>query len=359
MSNRLRLAACAPALLAAVYANSQTPQPQYSDTPSFVVAGVTDAAQPGVHGSDAVVRSAEALAKATSSLSSKLASGDYARVRAEARDLLTKWDKPELHHMLAEADEKLGDPLEAVHEYQRAAELDPSEANLFDWGSELLGHRAFAPAVEVFTRGKVLFPRSSRLLLGLASALYAQGSYEKAAPDFFAACDLNPSDPAPYLFLGKAQAAEISQSAGFAERMARFAKLHPENALAKYYYAKDLWGRRLGKQDTQTALRVRALLQDSIRLDSKLDVAYLQLGIVYAEQGDPRRAIPILLKAVHANPKLEEAHYRLAQAYARVGDAMKAHRELTLRDELAKQTAQQTAEDRAVVRQFVVGPAPQ
>src|SRR2546430_13519862 len=46
------------------------------------------------------------------------------------------------------------DPLEAVRQYQRAAELDASEPYLFDWGAELLLHHAPEPAIEVFSKGK-------------------------------------------------------------------------------------------------------------------------------------------------------------------------------------------------------------
>ena len=61
-------------------------------------------------------------------------------------------------------------PLAAVREYQRAVELDANEPNLFDWGAELLVHRAVEPAIEVFTKGNRLYPQSSRMLLGLAAA---------------------------------------------------------------------------------------------------------------------------------------------------------------------------------------------
>ena len=59
----------------------------------------------------------------------------------------------DLHHLLGDVDEKLGDSLEAVRHYQRAAELDPSEPHLLDWGAELLLHHAPAPAGEVFAKG--------------------------------------------------------------------------------------------------------------------------------------------------------------------------------------------------------------
>jgi len=168
----------------------------FFEEPKFIVAGVTQATNGGVHGSDTGWRSTDALARATASLS------------------------PELH----ERDEKLGNALEAVREYQRAAELNISASNLFDWGAELLTHRAADPAIEVFTKGNRLFPRSARMLLGLAVACYARGSYDQAARHFFDAADQNPSDPQPYVVLGKVQSVEITQTEGFAERLGRFAR---------------------------------------------------------------------------------------------------------------------------------------
>src|SRR5271157_17163 len=75
-----------------------------------------------------------------------------------------------LHVLLGDLDERLGDPLGAVHEYERAATLDPSEPNYFDWGSELLLHRAVRPAVIVFQKGSVAHPHSTRMLVGLGAA---------------------------------------------------------------------------------------------------------------------------------------------------------------------------------------------
>ena len=90
-------------------------------------------------------------------------------------------DQAELHHLLGDIEEKLGDPLEAVSEYQSAAELNASETNLFDWGAELLLHRAAEPAIEVFTKGNRLFPHSARMLVALGVAWYSNGSYDQAA----------------------------------------------------------------------------------------------------------------------------------------------------------------------------------
>ncbi len=238
---------------------------------------------------------------------------------------------------VADAAEKEGNALEAVREYQRAAELEPSEANLFDWGAELLTHRAADQAVEVFTSGNRLFPRSTRTLLGLAVAWYMRGSYDQAAQRFFEAADLNPSDPAPYLFLGKLSNGPITESDGLADRLARFARLQPENAWANYYYAATL---------ARTSPKARALLEKAVRLDPKLGDALFAARNFAArnclrrrrefDQGDfslPKR------DRSHATDG-RSAHYRLAQAYRKTGDTAKAQQELALYRQLSQQSAQ-------------------
>src|SRR5580704_12771287 len=112
------------ALAAALYGQNQTTQAPapYFDEPNFIVAGVADPSARGGHGSDPVLRSAEALTKETAALRTGDATND-------------------------------NNPVEAARAYQRAAELDPSESNLFDWGTELLTHRAADQAVEVFSKG--------------------------------------------------------------------------------------------------------------------------------------------------------------------------------------------------------------
>jgi tetratricopeptide (TPR) repeat protein len=292
---------------------SAPPPPQYFDEPKFIVAGVADPSQRGGHGSDPVLRSAESLAKATAALGSGTA-----------------------------ADDK--NPLGAVRAYQSAAELNPSEGNLFNWGTELLTHRAADRAVDVFTSGQRLFPRSTRILLGLAVALYSRGSYDQAAQRFFEATDLDPNDPAPYLFLGKISSGAIRNLAGYAQRLERFAQLHPDSAWANYYYAATLTG---------TPLKAQALLERAVRLDPKLADAFLLLGITYADDGNFPKAISAYQSAIAANAQLEEAHYRLAMAYRKTGEADKAQKEIALYQELTKRSEEKLERERSEVQQFV------
>jgi tetratricopeptide (TPR) repeat protein len=328
-------------------------KPEFFDEPTFIVAGVADNTGRGGHGSDAILRSSEALAKATASLSKDSAANSMASEKSLRQALEREPGNAELHHSLADIDEQFGNPLEAAHEYQRAAELDASERNLFDWAAELLAHRAAAPAVEVFTTGNRRFPRSTRMLLGLAVAHYARGSYDQAAQRFFDAADLNPSDPGPYLFLAKVQSSAIAESNGFVERMGRFARLQPENAWANFYCAASLWKQK-GASDAESAAQVLALLQKALRLDPNLAAAHLQLGIVYAGRKEFPKAISAYRKAIEIDPRMEEAHYRLAQAYAQTGDKPKAQEEFEIHHQLTEESSQQVERERREVQQFVV-----
>jgi len=384
--------------------------PEFFDEPQFTVAGVTQATNPGGHGSDTVLRTTEALAKETVSLSKESAGSSTAATSAATesslRDAVAREPEnfeanrrlgkllvdngraaegvpyllrasrlnprdPELHHLLGDVQEKLGNPLDAVREYQRAAELDPSEPNLFDWGTELLTHRALEPATEVFTKGNRLFPKSVRMLIALGVAWYARGSNDQAAQSLVNASDLAPDNPTPYLFLGKMQSVEGTPSERSVERLRRFAQLQPDNALANYYYAVSLWKqsasavdpRRNNGRDTERSARVESLLEHAVHLDPKLGAAYVQLGILYSQRKDFSRAISAYRKAIEVNPEqvsresdetLEVAHYRLAQVYLRTGDKAKAQQELQLHDRLSKKTRENAERDRRASLQFVI-----
>jgi tetratricopeptide (TPR) repeat protein len=287
--------------------------------------------------------------------------GNNARARDEVQALLMRTlaphDAASLHHLLAEVDEKLGENLAAVREYQRAAELDASEANFFDWGAELLLHHAPEPAGEVFTKGNRLFPNSERMLIGLGAVWFAQDDFDQAVQKICEASDLNPNDSVPYLFLGKIEASQTVPSAKIVETLHRFVTLHSDNAEAYYYYALGLWKRRTDGASTQA---IESLLNRAIDLNPDFVSAYLQRGILRAEQGDAAKAIDDYQRAVQAalrtkdvTSELQDAHYRLAQAYRRIGDLDRAKAELALYEKMAKESAQHADQERRDIRQFV------
>jgi Tfp pilus assembly protein PilF len=320
--------------------------PDFSVEPTFTVAGVIDPTNLGGHGSGVGMRTKESLAKATVSLSSANIEEEKKRVAA----LRNSPDNSELHELLGDIAESEGHALEAEREYERAAKMEPTEANLFAWGAELLLHRALEPASEVFSKGHQLFPSSTRMLLGLGVTSYGRGLSKEAADQLAKACDVDPTDPTPYLFLGKIQSAEKSAPPGWTERLKRFAIVHPENALAHYYYAVAL---TKDVQSTESSALVESSLLTAVKLDPKCGDAYLQLGILYAGQHNPGKAIAAYQKAIEIAPSSAEAHFRLAAAYRLTGDAAKARQEIELYDQISKQETEQSERQRHEIQQFV------
>jgi tetratricopeptide (TPR) repeat protein len=401
---------------------------EFADTPNFTIAAVTDWTAAGGHGSDAVLRTSEALNRETLALkpsangnasgssqpaesesalkaavarnpgdveacrklgefylranrfqdaiqplrdASKLepshprneynlalaveGSGDLIGARQQIDKLLARnQGGADAHRLAGELDEKLGDPLAAVHELERAVREDPSEQNYFEWGSELLLHRAVWQAKDVFSAGAKAYPKSARMLTALGATLFAGALYDEAAQRLCQASDLNPADPEPYLFMGKIEISAPNPLACVDQKLARFVELRPEDPLANYYYAMTVWKQQGQSIDPATLQRVEELLTKAVTIDPQCSEAYLQLGVLESTRHDYAKAIGYYVKAIQANPQLSDAHYRLGVAYDRVGDKEKAKKEFQLHEDIEKQQAALVDKQRREVKQFLV-----
>jgi len=279
--------------------------------------------------------------------------GRLADARQLVHDLLKLKNTAELHNLLGEIEEKDGNFVVAANEYETAAHADPSESNLFDWGSELLLHRTLGPAVEVFQQASDRYPQSARLMIGLGMALYARGNYDDAVKSLLKGADLNPSDPDCYLFLSKAYNSSPGQANEVSERFRRFVQLQPRNGRAHYYYAMSLWK---GKRTEDPALdlhQIEALLKTSLALDPKSAEAHLQLGNLYSDQNKYSEAIPEYEKARELDPDLADVRYRLGQAYIRTGAKDRAQEEFAVYQKIREQHLAELDKQRAEIRQFV------
>jgi tetratricopeptide (TPR) repeat protein len=287
------------------------------------------------------------------------AGGEFTRSREVANQMLVKdrnlspEDEAKLRRILGDLDEALGDPLGAVKEDERAATLDGSEENYFAWGAELLLHWAAVPASEVFSKGVHAHPDSARMMAGLGAALYTSGSVDEAAQRLCEASDLEPTNPAPYLFLGKIQEATSTPVPCAEQKLERFVHGQPDNALANYYYALALWRRSRGSEDSDTLQRAESLLTKACALDPKLDVAYLQLGNLHFARGEFQEAVGAYQKAIVANSVGAEAHYRLGLAYKKIADDAKAQSEFDEYKKLDKSETAAVERQRLELQQFV------
>jgi tetratricopeptide (TPR) repeat protein len=273
--------------------------------------------------------------------------------RQVAESILLKKNTGELHNLLAQIDEKDGKFVIAANEFGTAAHMDPSEENLFDWGSELLLHRTYEPAIDIFRQATQSYPASGRLQIGLGIALYSRGIYEKAVKALLTAVDLDPSDARCYLFLSKAYDSSPTEAEEVIQRFHRYAELEPSNALAQYYYAMSLWK---GKRDEGSGLDIQTielLLKKSIALNESLPEPHMQLGNLYADQHQYDKSIPEYTRALELNPNLSDAHYRLGTDYVHIGQKDRAQQEFDVYQKLRKQHMADVDKETAAVRQFV------
>lgn len=281
-------------------------------------------------------------------------SEDSSTARRRIGELLVNHQNSGLYRLMGELDEKLGDPLAAVDEYEKAVKLDPSEQNYFDWGSELLLHRAVWQAQEVFRKGADAYPKSARMQTAIGTALFASARYDEAAYHLCHASDLNPNDPNPYMFMGKVQMAAPNPLPCIEPKLAYFVQQEPGNSVANYLYAMSILKHQEASPDNQAVQQAAVLLEKAVTIDPKCGEAYLQLGILSASQRYFDKAIDLYKKAIEANPQLADAHYRLAMAYDRTGQPSKAKQELQLHDQLKREQAEAVDRQRREVKQFLI-----
>ncbi len=267
--------------------------------------------------------------------------------------LIARKDAAELHNLLGEVEEKDGEFVKAATEFEKAAHMDPSESNLFDWGSELLLHRTLEPAIAVFQQGVALHPDSPRMEIGLGMAYYSLGRYDEAVKALLRAADLSPSDPRVYPFLSRAFDSSPTQANEVIERFRRFTELQPRNGKACYYYALSLWKGKRAQDPDVDLTQVEALLKKAIALDPALAEAQLQLANLYADQRNYSQAVPYYLKARELNPDLADVHYRLSQTYVHLGEKDKAQDEIKVYQQLRAEHLSDLEKQRGEIRQFV------
>jgi tetratricopeptide (TPR) repeat protein len=279
--------------------------------------------------------------------------GQLEEARQTALTIARKQNTGEVHNLLAQIDEKDGKFVDAANEYGAAAHLDPSEDNLFDWGSEMLLHRTYEPAITIFQDATARHPKSPRLFIGLGLAQYSRGKYDEAVQALLTAADLSPADARCYLFLSKAYDSSPKLADAVIQAFRRFAELKPDDARAQFYLAISLWkGNRAG--DTSTDLKeVESLLLKSVALDGSVPEAHVQLGDLYSGEREYDKAIPEYVRAIALNPNLSDAHYRLGTDYVHVGKKEDAQREFTVYQKLRAEHLAEVDKERAEVQQFV------
>jgi tetratricopeptide (TPR) repeat protein len=280
--------------------------------------------------------------------------GDLEQARDRVNQFLQHHDNADLHRLAGELDEKLNDPLDAVRQFEDAAHQEPTEQNDFAWGSELLLHRAVWQAQEVFQKGVEAWPKSARMRTALGTALFAGARYNEAAQRLCEASDLDPTDPDPYLFMGKVEIAAPDPLPCILPALARFAQQQPGNANAQYLYAMAILKSQQKSPNAQAQSQAENRLRTAVTLDPACADAWLELGILASDRQQLEDSIQLYTRAIAANPKLGDAHYRLAVAYKRTGQTAKAAQEFQLHDQIVKEEKDAVERQREKIKQFLI-----
>jgi len=259
-------------------------------------------------------------------------------------------DTAELHGLLGSVYEKRSDFMAAARELEQAAQMDPTEENIFEWGAELIRHHTFDAALQVFGEGVKRYPKSWRLQTGLGVSLYMLGYNDRAVEAFCRATDINPADSRPYFFLARIRDVSRGEAEEVSARFDRYVQVQPRDPWARYYYALSLW--RSARTETKSTDfgKVEALLRGALELDPRFAEAHLQLGILQSEAGNNSEAIREYQQAIEFAPSLADAHYRLGQALVRTGDKERGRKELDISIELH---SREVAEDDEKGRQIL------
>lgn len=240
----------------------------------------------------------------------------------------------QMESLRGDVEEKLGDYKDAVLHYQSAAQINPSDANIYALTVELLRHWTWDEAITIAQYGEKQYPASTHFKVAEGLALYASSKYPAAAATFSALLAAKPDDAMYADLLGRSCVLVAEGASADCNGILEFARRHPENAQAATYAATGLLHRPEGQQDAAEAER---LLHQAIAADPKLADAYFQMGVLYQMRLAWKESVTMLEQSIRLKPDFPEAHYRLSRAYAHMGQREDAQREIGLQQKYSQQ----------------------
>jgi tetratricopeptide (TPR) repeat protein len=229
--------------------------------------------------------------------------------------------------LFGDVEERLGNYKEAAQHYVNAAQLDPSELNVYVLGVELLRHWTFGPAIQEFSTGAQSFPASRRMRLGLAVAYYGNENYDDAIRILAGLLSAAPQDSLYAELLGRACAVLTEGLNPQCASLVQFAELHPQNAVVATYAATSILHKPSSPQNLDAAQR---LLNLALAAEPKLAEAHFEMGVLLQERSKWNESIPPLEAAVQLDPEYAAAHYRLSRAYSHEGRHEEAQKQIQL-----------------------------
>jgi tetratricopeptide (TPR) repeat protein len=274
---------------------------------------------------------------------------------ADAEPLLARMpgveSSPEAQSLYGDVDEQLGRFEEAGKHYANAAQLAPSEPNLYMLGIEFLRHWTFDPAAQEFAAGVRIFPQSQRMHLGLGVALYGAGKYDDAIPVFADLLEQNPGNGMYAELLGRTCTVLTEGSQPKCGALVEYAQTHPGDAILATYAATSILHQ---PADAAQLAQARRLLETAIRANPALPEAHYGMGLLLQTESQWPQSIPELRTAIRLHPEYASAHYRLALALSHTGQHDAANAEIAMEQKYNQQEQAQVDARLKQVTTFLV-----
>jgi arylsulfatase A-like enzyme/Tfp pilus assembly protein PilF len=183
-------------------------------------------------------------------------------------------------------------------------------------------------AVLGFERTLALNPKEVRAHVGLGIAYQTEGNHERAVQEYLRALEIDPHDSTARNNLGSIYLHRREVEKAMTE-FRRSLEINNESAETHNLIGSAYWL----KNDAGAAT---SEFREAIRLDKSYLDAYLNLGMLLANQGQLRDALSYLEAATSLAPRSARAHELLAQTYQAAGRTAEAEKTYARVKELTK-----------------------
>jgi tetratricopeptide (TPR) repeat protein len=265
-------------------------------------------------------------------------------------------DSGSIESLIGEIQEKRGDPLAAVHSYQAAVTLEPSEERYhLALGLELLRHQTFDAALVVLKQASALFPQSVRVKILLGLAYYFVDRSVDAIQALLEAAKMDPQDETAEHYLGEITLQDTStpDPAAIAQ-VCSFADEHPQNKTAGAFCGGILLKVARDSGDVSRRPEILRRLQQAARNAPREPMARCQLGKAFEWAELWSQARPEAEECVRLDPASPDSHYQLSRIYRRLGLTALANKQTSLQQAAALQQSEESVRRTETVTKFLV-----
>jgi tetratricopeptide (TPR) repeat protein len=265
-------------------------------------------------------------------------------------------DTGSIESLIGDIQEKRGDPLTAVHSYQAAVTLEPSEERYhLALGLELLRHQTFDAALLVLKQASALFPQSVRVKILLGLAYYFVDRSADAVQALHDAAKIDPRDETVARYLGEITLQDTSTPDPAATaQVCNFADEHPQNKTADAFCGGILLKVVRDSGDVSRRPEIFRRLKHAARIAPREPLARCQLGKAFEWAELWSQARPETEACVRLDPGSPDGHYQLSRIYRRLGLTALAKQQTSFQQAAALRQNEESVRRTKTVTKFLV-----